>query len=171
MQCSAVHFLLLGMGKCVGYGNLVRVGDCKMQACTCHDFAGRGRARATAKAKARAKARACSMSIGRHDRHVGIWYWQPTSCFGVRKGAAGVLELRSAWRGGVPHVDVPPARVLFGFIPACGSYLAQAVLEDRYCGWAAGGSVGAGGKGREVLESKTWPLQLAACTQHGGTES
>jgi hypothetical protein len=26
-------------------------------------------------------------------------------------------------------------------------------------------------EGREVLESKTWPLQLAACTQHGGTES
>jgi hypothetical protein len=50
----------------------------------------------------------------------------------------------------VPHVDVPQARVLFGFIPACGSYLAQAVLEDRYCGWAAGEGV-EGTEGREVL--------------------
>jgi hypothetical protein len=38
-----------------------------------------------------------------------------------------VLELGFGvdWRGGVPHVDVPQARVLFGFIPACGSSLAQ----------------------------------------------
>jgi hypothetical protein len=34
---------------------LVRGGDCKMQACTRHEFAGRGRAWATAKAKAKAK--------------------------------------------------------------------------------------------------------------------
>lgn len=36
------------------------------------------------------------------------------SCFGVQKGAAGVLELGFGvdWRGGVPHVDVPQARVL-----------------------------------------------------------
>jgi hypothetical protein len=78
-----------------------------------------------------------------------------TSCFGVQKGAVGVLELRFGvdWRGGEPHVDVPQARVLFGFIPACGSYLAQAVLEDRYCGWAAWRELKGqkGQKGREVL--------------------
>jgi hypothetical protein len=86
------------------------------------------------------------------------------SCFGVQKGAAGVLELGFGvdWRGGVPHVDVPQARVLFGFIPACGSYLAQAVLEDRYCGWAAGGSVGAGGKGSPGIKD----VAVAACSLH-----
>ncbi len=52
----------------------------------------------------------------------------------------------------MPDVDVPQARVPFGFIRAAGSYLAQAVLgEDRY--WAAGGLEGAQGSRREQESS------------------
>lgn len=113
-----------------------------MQACT---------AVSRADGKARAKGR----------RHVN---WSARSTCGILVAygllrrvheAAGVLKLSFGvdWRiHGVPDVDVPQARVPFGFIRAAGSYLAQAVLgEDRY--WAAGGLEGAQGSRREQESS------------------
>jgi hypothetical protein len=129
----------------------VEIAKCKLAlAMNLQAEAGRGLRYGKGKGKGKGRA-ACQLvdTIDMWDFGIGSLRM---SCFGVQKGAAGVLELGFGvdWRGGVPHVDVPQARVLFGFIPACGSYLAQAVLEDRYCGWAAGEGV-EGTEGREVL--------------------
>ena len=97
-----MHFLLLGMGKCVGFGNLVRleIAKCKLAlAMILQAEAGRGQRQRQRQGQGQRQGRAACQLVGTIDMwDFGIGSLRVASA--CERGPPVCSNLRSAWIGG-----------------------------------------------------------------------